>query len=192
MKIIAEPNKDRSAFHIPSEHSRAQLLDWFRKYDRFEITPVVDEHVPTRRYLEGAVIPAYAHWQYGIDPTEPGRDEARRFLFKRDFHYEIVKDQQGNPHRVPKSSRGEARAILEHYTRYAQENGAPIPNAALYKLYRGQWAGDPRFDSLHAFLDFLGLECDAMPSDQALAKLGEVPDVRKDLNYPELINKPTL
>ena len=77
MKIIAVPNKDRTAFHIPSEFNRARLLEWLRKDDRFEITPVIRESVKTRRYLEGAVIPAYCKWQYGIDPRDHGMAETR-------------------------------------------------------------------------------------------------------------------
>src|SRR5262249_26014207 len=159
-----EPNKDRTAFHIPTDYARRQLLDWLKRFNQFSVSPVTRESTKGRRFLEGAVIVEYCWWQYGIDPREPNRDEERRFLFKRDFHYSIVKDRTGAPTRVPKSSLGQATAILRHYDRWAEENGGPRPNPDLYKLYRDEWKGDPRFGCFHDFLDFLGLECDAMPS----------------------------
>lgn len=119
MKLIFEPNKDLTGFHAPSDYARNQLFMWLRKYKLFSVEPIIEESIPGRRFLEGAVIPAYCHWQYGIDPRDRGRDEERRFLFKRDFHYEIVKDRQGNPTRAPKSSKGEATAILRHYDGWA-------------------------------------------------------------------------
>ena len=130
--------------------------------------------------MEGAVIRAYCQWQYGIDPREPELSEQRRFLFKRDFNYEIVKNKKGSPVRTPKSSKGEATNILRKYTEYAEQNGAPIPNSSLFKLYRDKWK-NTRFPTFFDFLDFLGIECDAMPSKETLDTLGDFDKVE----YPK-------
>ena len=173
--LILKPNAARNGFTSPSDYAKAMLMEWMKEFDAFEITPVVPENIKKRRYLEGAVIGAYCKWQYGIDPRDPGLGEARRTLFKRDFHYEIVENRKGEPERIPASSRGKASAILDRWTKWAGENGCPIPNAELFKLYRDKWSQDIRFPSFHDFLAFLDLEVDAMPSDQTLKKLEEKP-----------------
>jgi hypothetical protein len=164
--IIAIPNEKKTAFAIPSDHAKSMLLSWFHKYEKFKIEPITEETRKGRKYLEGAVVPSYCKWQYGIDPRDPEKDEARRYLFKRDFNYEIITDRDGKPVRMPKSSRGQANAILERFTEWASENGCPIPNPALFKLYRDKWSMDPRFSSYHDFLDQLDLAEDAMPSTE--------------------------
>jgi hypothetical protein len=179
--MIIEPNNTKDGFNIPSEYNKAVLKDWLKKYKAFDLEPRIEESTNSRRYLEGAVVPAYCHWQYGIDPRDTGKDEQRRYLFKKDFHYDIVEDRNGNPTKAPKSSKGEAVHILDVYTRYAEENGAPIPNNALYKLWRDKWATDHRFYTFFDFLTFLDIECDAMPSDQTLDRLGTV----KQIAYPD-------
>lgn len=180
--ITAIPNAQKNGFHFPSEYNRALLLEWFKKYKRFKIIPDFEDTIPGRRYLEGAIIPAYCEWQYGINAREKGKDEQRRFLFKRDFNYEIVENRDGNPVRAVLSSKGLASKINDTYTKWASENGAPIPNPKLFKLWRDKWKNDLRFPSFFEFLDFLELECDAMPSSETLAKL-EVEE--KEIAYPE-------
>lgn len=181
MKITLTPNHDKTAFSVPSEYNKSVLKDWLKKYKAFNLIPKDEERINRRRYLEGAVIPAYCEWQYGINARDLRRDEARRLLFKSDFNYEIVTDRNGNPKRSPLSSKGLAKEILDKFTRYAEENGCPIPNPELFKLWRDKWSKDDRFPTFHEFLDFLGLQVDAMPSEQALAKLGE----EKKVDYPE-------
>lgn len=182
LKITAQPNAQKNGFNFPSKYNKATLLEWFKKYKVFEISPVVNESQKSRGYLEGAVVDAYCEWQYGINPREKGRQEQKRFLFKRDFCYEIVNDKDGNPIRVPVSSKGKAAIVSNTYTQWAEENGAPIPNPALYKLWRDKYAIDIRFPTFFEFLDFLGLQCDALPTPQDLAKL-KVEE--EELEYPE-------
>lgn len=170
-KIIATPNEAKTAFAIPSEYSKALLLDWFKKYNRFEIIPIITESTKGRGYLEGAVIPQYCKWQYDVNPKDPQKDETRRFLFKRDFHYEVVTDRSGKPVRAPRSSKGMANEILNTWTEWASENGCPIPNPELYKLWRDEWSMNPRFPYYFEFLEVLGVEVDAMPSKETLSVL---------------------
>lgn len=172
-KVIAQPNETKRGFHFPSEYSRSLLLDWLKKYDKFEITPVIYDSYKSRRYLEGAVIPEYCRWQYNIDPRDPQRDEARRYLFKRDFNYEVITGKEGEPVRIPLSSKGKVREILEKFTEWASENGCKIPNPDLYKMWRDEWSMDLRFPTFHDFLTFLNLDCDAMPSRESLKILEE-------------------
>ena len=181
-KITAVPNETKTGFHFPSAYNRATLLEWFKKFKAFEISPVDTESRRSRGYLEGAVVPAYCEWQYGINPKERGLHEQRRFLFKRDFNYEIVENRDGETVRAPVSSKGMAAALANTYTQWAEQNGAPIPNPELYKLWRDKYQIDPRFPTFFEFLEFLGLECDAMPSQTTLAKLKvEEPEIE----YPE-------
>jgi len=180
--ITAIPNKEKTGFHFPSEYNRLRLLEWFQKFKTFHIVPADEETIKGRRYLEGAVIPAYCEWQYKINARNRGKDEQRRFLFKKDFNYEIIKDREGNPVRAPVSSKGLAAIISDTYTRWASENGAPIPNPKLFKLWRDKWKNDLRFPTFFEFLDFLELECDAMPSSETLAKL-ETDE--PDIEYPK-------
>jgi hypothetical protein len=179
--MILEPNSTKDGFYIPSEYNKGTLKDWLKKYKAFDLTPRVEESVSSRRFLEGAVIPAYCEWQYGINARDLGKDEARRLLFKQDFNYEILENRKGVPVKSPLSSKGLASQINQTYTRYAEENGAPIPNASLYKLWRDKWRLDHRFPTFFDFLDFLELQCDSMPSDQTLKKLG----VEEKIDYPE-------
>lgn len=171
MEIYFTPNKDRNGITITSEYQKARFMDWLKKYDAFKIEPVIEESTNRRRYLEGAVIPAYCKWQYSIDPREPGQGEKRRSLFMQDFNFEIVSDRNNNPKKVPLSSRGMANDLLNEYTTYAEQNGAPIPNPDLYKKWRDNWGMDIRFKDFYEWLDFLGLEEDAMPSEETLTKL---------------------
>ena len=181
MKITAIPNSTKTGFDFPSEYNAATYRSWLKKYKLFSIEPIIEDSVKSRRYLEGAVMPAYCEWQYAINAREPMKDESRRFLFKRDFNYEVVKNRKGSPVRMPLSSKGFASFLVEQYSQWATENGAPIPNPELYKLWRDKWSMDLRFPSFFEFLDFLGLECDAMPSAQTLEKLGK----EKERDYPK-------
>ena len=168
MKITATPNSAKTGLSFPSEYNAATFRAWLKRFKAFSISPLIEESRNARRYLEGAIIPAYCKWQYDIDPRAKEKDESRRFLFKRDFNYEIVKNRKGDPVKMPLSSKGFAATLVEQYSQWATENGAPIPNPDLYKLWRDKWAHDMRFPSFFEFLDFLSLECDAMPSSETL------------------------
>lgn len=181
-KITAVPNKMRTGFSFPSAYNRSTLIEWLKKYKTFEISPVINESREVRGYLEGGIVPAYCEWQYGINARERGKAEQRRFLFKRDFNYEIVNDREGTPVRSPISSKGLAASISNTYTQWASENGAPIPNPELYKMWKNKYSLDERFPSFFEFLDFLELECDAMPSSATLEKLKTE---EKPFEYPE-------
>lgn len=171
LKIIALPNRAKTGFSIPSELNRAKLQDWFKKYPAFDITPRISDSIKGRGYLEGAVIPAYCEFQYDINPKETGKSEQRRMLFKQDFNSEIIKDRQGKPVKVPRTSKGKVKDLTQKYTDWAEKNGAPIPNPALFELWRDEWNSDPRFPTFFDFLDFLKLDVDAMPSVETLRKL---------------------
>jgi len=171
MEIYATPNKDRNGFTVVNNYQRGQFFEWLKKYDSFKIEPVIQESSNRRRYLEGAVIPCYCKWQYAIDPREPGKADQRRVLFMRDFNSDIVTNRNGDPERVPLSSKGEVSNILNTYTRYAEENGAPIPNPELYKKWRDEYGMDIRFKDFYSWLEFLGIEEDAMPSAETFNKL---------------------
>lgn len=169
--IKVTTNEKRNGFHIESDFTRARLHEWMKEYKWFEITPIVAESKNKRRYLEGAVIPEYCKFQYGIDPRDKSKREACRLLFKQDFHNEILMDRNGNPAKVPKSSLGKASYLLNVFTTFAEQNGCKIPNNELYKLWRDEWSMDIRFEDFYDFLFFLKLDCDAMPSNETLSKL---------------------
>lgn len=173
MKIFAIPNKERNGFHIPNEYQKGQFFEWLKKYSRFEIVPVVTDTEKARGYLHGAVEPAWCEWQYGIDPREQGLGELRHFLFMRDFNYRIIKGRDGLPVKAPQSSKGKTAEILSTYTRYCEENGAPLPNPELYKTWRDQWRMDERFPTFKDWLLFLNIGQDAMPSAETLALLDQ-------------------
>jgi len=134
----------------------------------FELRPRVRASRKQQGYLEGAVIWVYAKWQYGLDPRNPENHEKARFLFKRDFLFEIIKDKKGNPARVPMSLRNRQTEALDKYVSWAQENGAPVPNEELYKLWRDTYSMEPRWEHYWDFLDQLGLEHDAHPSSETI------------------------
>lgn len=179
-KLIAYPNKDKNNIAFKTQYARNVFNSFLKKYKKFEIIPVVEESVRSRRYLEGAIIPAYCEWQYQINAKDTGKDEQRRFLFKRDFNYEIVKTRTGNPVKSPISSKGLASSLSRKYTEWAEENGAPIPNPKLYKLWRDKYSLDDRFPTFFDFLDFLEIECDANPTPRQLEKL----KVEEEIEYP--------
>lgn len=180
MKMIIQANQQKNGFNAGTDFKKARLHDWLNKYAFFEIKPIVKESGRNRRYLEGAVIPHYAEWQYHINPKDPELAEARRYVFKRDFMYTIVHDRDGMPARVPVSSKGKAYQATQNFVEWAEQNGCPVPNPDLYKLYRDKWSMDLRFGSYHEWLDFLGLAVDAMPSAQTLAKLDETNQIIAD------------
>lgn len=166
-------NEKQNGFHIPSDFTRARLHEWMKQYRWFRIEPIESESINRRRYLEAAIIPEYCLYQYGINPRDPAKDEARRLLFKRDFNYEIVEKRDGTPERIPVSSKGKAREMVDKFVEWAEQNGCKIPNPELYKLWRDKWSMDMRFDTFHDFLAFLKLDCDAMPSNETLETLNE-------------------
>lgn len=172
--IYLQPNEARNGFSTKSDYTRSLLADYLKKYRTFEVRPVNPDSKKGRRFLEAAVIPAYCEWQYGIPARESDRDEQRRMLFKRDFHFDIVKNREGEPVRIPLSTVGHVTDINNAYTSWAQENGAPVPNADLFKLYRDKWKTDIRFENYFEWLEFLGITCDTMPSKQTLSKLDEL------------------
>lgn len=185
--LYLQVNDTRTAFKANSDYTKARLADLLKEYDLFEVKPVQPDTKNGRRYLEGAIIPSYCRYQYGIDPREQGKDEIRRYLFKRDFNYEIVEARTGEPVRVPLSSSGKVRDLIEAYTAWALENGAPVPNPELYKLYKDKYSTDFRWACFHDWLDFLGLAEDAMPSRETLAQL----DTKATYQYPDEDLTPT-
>ena len=166
-------NEKRNGFSTKSDFTRAKLAEWLKKYKHFSVVPKVTDSVKGRRYLEGATVPAYCEWQYGIPAAERGRGEARRDLFKRDFHYDIVKNRKGEPTRIPLSTVGFVNDVSTRYTEWAEQNGAPIPNPALFKLWRDQYSMDLRFEDFYDWLDFLGIDESTMPSKETLSKLDD-------------------
>ena len=180
--LYVKRNDKGNGFSTQSDFTKMKLAEWMKKYNLFQIVPVVKDSWKNRKYLEGAIVPAYCEWQYEISARESGKSEQRRVLFKRDFHFDIVKNRKGDPIRIPLSTVGEVSDICNRYTEWAQENGAPVPNADLFKLYRDQYGTDIRFECYHDWLDFLGIECDTMPSKEILAKLEE--DTPEPIQYP--------
>ncbi len=177
--IIATPNKERTGFHFPSEYNRRVFLDWLKKYDSFKIEPRARNTRKRRAFLEAAVIPCWGQFNYNLDPRKPENAETARTLFKQDFHYEVVKDRKGQPKRVAKSLADSHADVLEIYTRYAEENGAPIPNPDLYNLWRDQYSSDFRWDNYYDWLTFLELEVDSMPTRECFKKLEEPVDKKR-------------
>jgi len=174
--IHAKPNKEKTALHFPSDYNRQILLSWLKKYEWIELRPKPKRSRKRQAFLEAAVIPAWGQFNYGLDPTNPEDVAKARILFKQDFHFEIIKDKNGNPKRLEKSLAGHHADVLEKYTEYAEANGAPIPNAELYKIYRDQFAHEWRWENYYDWLHFLGLEVDSMPSAETFKKLQEPGD----------------
>lgn len=168
LEIYAEPNDTKNGFKITNEYNRSLFLEWLKKYKALKIIPVIEDSRESRGYLYGAVIPTYCEWQYNIPAREKGKTDTREFLFKRDFNSEIIKDREGKPERVPLSLRGKTRVVLDNYTRWADENGAPVPNPDLYKTYKKEFSMDLRWPTFYDWLNELGIEQDAMPSAETL------------------------
>lgn len=168
--LKAEPYGNSFKLTIPSEYNRLRVKDMVinEKVTLFQIMPRIRASRNQRGYLEGAVVWVYANWQYGLDPRKPENHETARNLFKQDFNYKIVNDRNGNPVRIPESLRNKQTEALDRYTSWAQENGAPIPNEQLYKLWRDKYSMDPRWQNYWDFLEELGLEHDAHPSNETL------------------------
>lgn|SRR3990167_227133 len=166
-KITAELNEAGTGITITSEYNRAVLKDWCKEYKYFDITPKAKKSRKRQAFLEAAVIPCWGKHQYGLDPRKPKDVEIARILFKQDFHYDIIKDRDGNPRKIMKSLAGHHEAVLEAYTEYAEQNGAPIPNVELYKKYIDEYSFEFKWSNYWDWLDALGLECDAMPSREA-------------------------
>lgn len=168
--LKAEPFGSSFKLTIPSEYNRLRVKDMVlnEKITIFQMTPRVRGSKEQRGYLEGAVIWVYANWQYGLDPRKPENHEKARYLFKQDFNYEVVKDKNGNPRRIPVSLKGKHAEALDRYVSWAQENGAPIPNEALYKLWRDQYSTDYQWAHYWDWLEKLGLEHDAHPSAETI------------------------
>lgn len=138
-----------------------------------------EETRASRGYLEGAVMTAYAEWQYGINIRDPKNHSKCRSAFKLDFCYDIETNRNGEPKRIEATSKEKAKVLLEIYKRYAEENGAPIPNIDLYNLWKKNYSQEYRFLTYFHFLYFLGLQVDAMPSNETLKALEE-----KKKDYP--------
>ena len=155
---------------IPSEYNKLRVRDYVMKegIQLFQMLPRVRASKSQRGYLEGAIVWVYGNWQYGLDPRVPENHEKARYLFKQDFNYEIVKDKDGNPRRIPMSLKGKHAEALDRYVNWAQENGAPVPNEQLYKLWRDKYSMEPRWEHYWDFLEELELEHDAMPSSETI------------------------
>lgn len=171
-KIImqAEPYNDSFKLTIPSEYNRMVVKDMVRnqKVRFFELTPRVRGSKNQRGYLEGAVIPVYCSWQYGFDPRDSTKAVNIRDLFKADFHYTIIKRRDGTPEKVLQSFKNCQADVLDKYTIWADNNGAPVPNEVIYKLWRDTYSMDTRWAHYWDWLDFLGLEHDSMPSAETI------------------------
>ena len=89
--LIAKANQQKNGLVFASDYSRGLFLSWLKKYGAVEIQPVVKESKNSRGYLEGAVVPAYCQWQYGIDARARGKGGQKRFLFKTDFNHQHFK-----------------------------------------------------------------------------------------------------
>ena len=169
-KILIEATE--KALRIPSEYNRAKVKELVKEGVKlFELTPRVRASRKQQGYLEGAVIPAYGKWQYGLDPRVPENAKTARDAFKLDFHYTVIKDRNGKPKKVAKSLRNTHREALDKYTDLASENGMPIPNEQLSKTYRDEYSMCPEWANYYDWLDFLGLEEDSMPSAETFDKL---------------------
>jgi hypothetical protein len=130
----------------------------------------------SRGFLEGAVMPIYCEYKYNIPRSEKKKSNTRRYLFMKDFNFEVVTDKKGDPVKIPKeTSRGEAKDILDRFTEYAVREMCPIPNVELYNVWKKKYKMDYRFENYYAWLDFLGIEVDSMPSDEVFKKLYEKP-----------------
>lgn len=173
LKIIAQPNKEQTAFFIPSAHNKALLLSWLKKYKYFEIIPRTNRSRKAQAFLEAAVIPAWGKFNYGLDPRVEENIAKARELFKQDFHYAIVKDKKGNPKRIGLSLKDEHNAVLEKYSDYAEANGAPLPNPELFKIYRDKYSGDFRWENYYDWLDAIKLEVDSMPTREVFKQFDE-------------------
>jgi len=173
-KILVKAEKIDDSFRlvIPSEYNRILMRKLVKEdgIELFELRPRVRGSRKQRGYLEGAVIWVWAKWQYGLDPRNPETHEQARYLFKQHFLFDVVQDRKGNPRRVPQSLSGKHAEALETYTNWAQENGAPIPNEQLYKLWRDQYSMEPKWEHYWDWLEYLGLEHDAHPSKETIAE----------------------
>ncbi len=169
--IYAKPNKERTGLYFESDYNRKVLRDWLKHYEWIKLEPKPLRTKKRQQFLEAAVIPCWAQFNYGLDPTDPANRDKARQLFKLDFHYEIIKGKDGDPKRIEKSLSGQHADVLEIYTKYAEENGAPIPNPELYKIYRDQYASEWRWENYYDWLKFLGLEVDSMPTMETFKKL---------------------
>lgn len=170
--LQAEPYKDSFKLSIPSEYNKIVIKEMVvdQEVRWFELIPRVRSSKSQRGYLEGAVIPTYCYWQYGIDPRKPNEDKVRD-LFKADFWYEIIKKRNGEPEKSLLSWRKRQTEVLDKYTTWAQENGAPVPNEKLYLLWRDTYSMDTRWNHYWDWLDYLGLEQDSMPSAETINKI---------------------
>lgn len=157
---------------IPSEYNRARVKQMVKEGTTlFELVPRIRASKKQLGYFEGAVIPTWGHYQYGLDPRNPKNHKTARDLFKQDFWFDIIRDRNGNPKKTLKDLTNNQVEALNKYTDLATENGYPIPNENLYKTWRDEWSMEPRWHCYHDWLDFLGLEVDSMPSAEAFNKL---------------------
>lgn len=158
---------DGNAISFGSAYNKARFLAYAKSNPKhkYRIEPMVRDSLKQRRYLEGAVVPEYAKFQYNINPRDKDMRDIARGLFMRDFNHLIVSDREGKPSLVAKSSIGEVNEITEKYCEWAVENGGKIPNTALFKEWRDKYYSIGRWETFHDFLEYLGLDCDAMPAN---------------------------
>lgn len=154
---------------IPSEYNKLKVKQWVKDgVTLFELTPRVRGSRKQQQFLEAAVVPAWAHFQYDIDPRDPSKRELARTLFKQDWNYTVVKDKSGNPRRVAQSLKNRHREVLDRYMNEAPENGFPMPNNELYLMWRDQFSMEPKYADYYDWLDALNLDVDSMPSKETL------------------------
>lgn len=169
-KILIQATEN--GLKIPSEYNRAKVKQMVKDGTTlFELIPRIRGSRKQTKYLEGAVIFAWAKYQYGLDPSDPKTHDKARTLFKQDFWYEVIKDRDGNPKKTLRSLKNSHKEALDAYMELAPENGYPIPNEALYKKWRDEYSMDTRWSNYYDWLDYLGLEEDSMPSAETFKKL---------------------
>lgn len=157
---------------IPSEYNRAKVKQMVKDGTQwFELIPRIRASKKQTGYLEGAVIPVWGKYQYGLDPRNPKNHETARNLFKQDFWFEVIKDRTGNPKKTLKSLTNNQGEALNTYTELATENGYPVPNEKLYLKWRDEYSMEQKWSCYYDWLDFLGIEEDSMPSAETFNKL---------------------
>lgn len=169
-KILLEATE--KGLVIPSEYNRMRIKQMVKDGTKlFELTPRVRSSRKQQGFLEAAVIPAWGHFQYGLDPRKPENAELSRTLFKQDWNSTVIKDKDGKPRRVAQSLSGKHAMVLNKYTDEAEQNGFPIPNNELYLTWRDEYSMEPKWGNYYDWLDALGLDVDSMPSKEVFSNL---------------------
>lgn len=169
-KILVTATKQ--GLKIESEYNRIRVRQMVKDGTTlFELTPRIRASRKQQGYVEGALVGAWAKYQYGIDPRDPSQRDTARLLFKQDWNNTVIKDKDGKPRRVALSLKGKHKEVLDKYMELAPENGYPIPNSELYLKWRDEFSMMPEWADYWDWLNFLGIEEDAMPSEETFTKL---------------------